>query len=169
MLATLALGAAVGRGSTGLDSWFSRNTQAVLGEQPRWLLAFTSGWLLLTVSVACLTVALYWRQWALAVGVLACPFAATAATVALKHFFERRNGPYLEYPSGHTVLLVTVLGMMVVVAAAHRWVVTLAAVLSLLGMVGLVACGYHFFTDTVGAAMLATALVCGTARLTSAR
>jgi membrane-associated phospholipid phosphatase len=41
-------------------------------------------------------------------------------------------------------------------------------VVSLLGMLGLVACGYHFFTDTIGAAMLATAVVCGTARLTSA-
>lgn len=161
----------MGRGSTSIDSWFSRNTQAVIGEQPRWLLIFTSGWVLLAVSVACLAVALYRRQWALAAAVLACPFAATAANEALKRFFDRRNGPYLEYPSGHTALLVAVLGMMVVVASsrlARRWALTTAVVLSLLGMVGLVACGYHFFTDTVGAAMLATALVCGTARLTSA-
>lgn len=161
----------MGRGSTSIDSWFSRNTQAVIGEQPRWLLIFTSGWVLLAVSVACLAVALYRRQWALAAAVLACPFAATAANEALKRFFDRRNGPYLEYPSGHTALLVAVLGMMVVVASskwARRWALASAVVLSLLGMVGLVACGYHFFTDTVGAAMLATALVCGTARLTSA-
>ncbi|WP_067969468.1 phosphatase PAP2 family protein [Mycolicibacter icosiumassiliensis] len=168
MLATLALGWAVGRGSTPVDSWFSRATFTLIGEQPRWLLVFTSGWLVLAVTVACLVVALSRRQWALAAAVLACPFAVTAATMALKHLFDRRNGPYLEYPSGHTALLVAVLGMMVVVAASRVWALAAAALVSLLGMLGLVACGYHYLTDTVGAAMLATALVCGTARLTSA-
>lgn len=168
MLATLALGWAVGRGSTPVDSWFSRATFTLIGEQPRWLLIFTSGWLVLAVTAACLVVALSRRQWALAAAVLACPFAVTAATMALKHLFDRRNGPYLEYPSGHTALLVAVLGMMVVVAASRLWALAAAALVSLLGMLGLVACGYHYLTDTVGAAMLATALVCGTARLTSA-
>ena len=171
MLATLALGWAVGRGSTPIDNWFSHATFTLIGEQPRWLLIFTSGWLVLGVTVACLAVALSRGQWALAAAVLACPFAVTVATMALKHLFDRRNGPYLEYPSGHTALLVAVLGMMVVVAGskvARPWALTAAALVSLLGMLGLVACGYHFFTDTVGAAMLATALVCGTARLTSA-
>ena len=164
----MALGWAVGRGSTPVDSWFSRATFTLIGEQPRWLLVFTSGWLVLAVTVTCLVVALSRRQWALAAAVLACPFAVTAATMALKHLFDRRNGPYLEYPSGHTALLVAVLGMMVVVAASRVWALAAAALVSLLGMLGLVACGYHYLTDTVGAAMLATALVCGTARLTSA-
>lgn len=167
MLATLALGWAVGRGSTPIDNWFSRATSTLIGEQPRWLLIFTSGWLVLAVTVACLVVALGRRQWALAAAVLACPFAVTAITMGLKHLFDRRNGPYLEYPSGHTALLVAVLGMMVVVVA-RLWALTAATLVSLLGMLGLVACGYHYVTDTVGAAMLATALVCGTARLTSA-
>ncbi len=117
--------------------------------------------------MACLAAALARRRWVLAAAVLACPFAVTIITMALKHLFDRRNGPYLEYPSGHTALLVAVLGMMVVVAA-RLWALAAAAVVSLLGMLGLVACGYHFFTDTIGAAMLATAVVCGTARLTSA-
>jgi len=168
VLATLALGWAVGRGSTPIDNWFSRATSALVGEQARWLLIFTSGWLVLAVTVACLVVALSRRQWALAAAVLACPFAVTAITMALKHLFDRRNGPYLEYPSGHTALLVAALGMMVVVAAARLWALAAAALVSMLGMLGLVACGYHYVTDTVGAAMLATALVCGTARLTSA-
>jgi membrane-associated phospholipid phosphatase len=166
------LGATVGRGSTPLDSWFSRSIRDVLGSQPRWLLIFTSGWLVLAVLVACVTVALHRRQWPLAVAVLACPVVVTAATAALKRIFDRRNGLYLEYPSGHTALLVAVLGMMVVVTYACKkarlWALAVATVLSLLGMLGLVACGYHFLTDTLGAAMLATALVCGTARLTSA-
>lgn len=171
MLATLGLGWAVGRDSTPIDNWFSRATFTLIGGQPRWLLIFTSGWLVLAVTVACLVVALSRRQWALAAAVLACPFAVTIATVALKHFFDRRNGPYLEYPSGHTALLVAVLGMMVVVASsklARVWALAAAALVSLLGILGLVACGYHFLTDTVGATMLATALVSGTVRLTSA-
>ncbi|WP_234806414.1 phosphatase PAP2 family protein [Mycolicibacter nonchromogenicus] len=171
MLATLALGWAVGRGSTPIDDWFSHATGTVLGEQPRWLLTFTSGWLMLAVTVVCLVVALSRRQWALATAVLACPFAVTAVTVVLKHLFDRRNGPYLEYPSGHTALLVAVLGMMVLVAGsalARIWALAAAILLSLLGILGLVGCGYHYVTDTVGAVMLATALVSATARLTSA-
>lgn len=162
----------MGRGSTTFDSWFSRLTREVIGGQPRWLLTFTSGWMVLAVLVGTLTVALLRRQWAVAAAVLICPFVVTAATQALKYLFDRRNGPYLEYPSGHTALLVAVLGMMVVVAhacrTARRWALAVATVLSLLGMLGLVACGYHFLTDTLGAAMLATALVCAAARLTSA-
>lgn len=172
LLATLALGWAVGNGSTTLDSWFSRGARHIFGDQPRWLLIFTSGWLALAVLVACLAVTLRRRQWLLAAAVLVCPVIVTATSQVLKHLFDRRNGPYLEYPSGHTALLVAVLAMMVVVAPDWRkarfWALTLATVLSLLGMLGLVACGYHFLTDTIGAAMLATALVCAAARLTSA-
>jgi membrane-associated phospholipid phosphatase len=172
LLATLALGWAVGRGSTTLDSWFSSSIRDVFGSQPRWLLTFTSGWLMLAVLVACLTVTLHRRQWALTAAVLACPVVVTVANAALKRIFDRRNGLYLEYPSGHTALLVAVLGMLVLVAhacgKARLWALAVATVLSLLGMLGLVACGYHFLTDTLGAAMLATAVVCGTARLTSA-
>lgn len=172
MVATLALGWVVGRGSTPFDGWFSERIRGIFGEQPRWLLAFTSGWLVLAVLVGCLAVALLRRQWALAAAVLICPFVVTAATQGLKHLFDRRNGAYLAYPSGHTALLVAVLAMMVVVAhagrEARRWALALAAGLSVLGMLGLVACGYHFVTDTLGAAMFATALVCAAARLTSA-
>ncbi|MEB3022024.1 phosphatase PAP2 family protein [[Mycobacterium] crassicus] len=167
-MATLILGWAVGRGSTTFDSWFSRNIHDVLGEQPRWLLIFTSGWLVLAVLVACLAVTLRRRQWALAAAVLAVPFLVTTVSQGLKVLFDRRNGPYLEYPSGHTALLVAALGMMVVVAAARLWTLGLAMMLSGLGMLGLVACGYHYLTDTIGAAMLATSLVCAAARLTSA-
>jgi membrane-associated phospholipid phosphatase len=163
---------AVGRGSTTLDSWFGHRIREVVGGQPRWLLTFTSGWLVLAVLAGSLTLTLLRRQWALTAAVLVCPFAVTAVAQALKHLFDRRNGPYMEYPSGHTALLVAVLGMMVVVArgrrTARRWALVLATALSLLGMLGLVACGYHFFTDTLGAAMLATAAVCAAARLTSA-
>lgn len=163
----MALGAAVGTGSTRIDDWFSRSTHDLVGEQPRWLLIFTSGQLVLAVLLSCLTVTLVRRRWRLTLAVLACPVLAVLASQALKVLFARRNGPYLEYPSGHTTLLVTVLGMLVVVAAARVWAITLATLLSLLGGFGLVACGYHYLTDIIGAALLASALVCGAARLTS--
>lgn len=167
----LALGWAVGHDSTAFDSWFGRGTHQLLGEQPRWLLIFTSRWLVLAVTAVSLAVALYRRQWPLAVAVVIVPFIATVAGQWLKHLFDRRNGPYLEYPSGHTALLVSALGMLVVAAGfglARRWALGVAVLVSLLGMLGLVACGYHYLTDTVGAAMLATALVSAAARLTSA-
>lgn len=166
----LALGWAVGRDSTALDTWFGHGTHKILGEQPRWLLIFTSGWLVLAVMAVSLAVALYRRQWPLAAAVVIVPFVATAAGQWLKQLFDRHNGPYLEYPSGHTALLVSALGMLVVAAGvgmARRWALGLAVLLSALGMLGLVACGYHYLTDTVGAAMLATALVSAAARLTS--
>ncbi|MBS9532755.1 hypothetical protein KIH27_04035 [Mycobacterium sp. M1] len=168
MLATLVLGWAVGRDTTAIDSWFHQGTRAVLGGRPGWLLIFTSGWTVLATVVASLAITVHRRQWALSAAVLACPVVATALATALKHAFDRRNGPYLEYPSGHTTLLVTALGMLVVVAAARAWVLVAAVVIGGLGALGLVACGYHYLTDTIGAALLSTALVCGAARLTSA-
>lgn len=161
----MALGHAVGTGSTPPDRWFDRAVQVVLGANPRWLLIFTSWWLLAPVLVACLAAAVRRRQWRLAAAVPLCPLVAAAVNTALKHFFDRRNGPYLEYPSGHTTLLVTVMGMLVVVAAGQRWALIAATATSLLGALGLIACGYHWITDTVGAALLASALVCAAALL----
>lgn len=165
----LALGWAVGSGSTPVDTWFAENLRAVVGTNPRWLLAFTSWWLVSAVLVACLAVTVCRREWHLAVAVAASPLVANAINSGLKQLFERRNGRYLEYPSGHTTLLVVALGMLVVVSADRRWVVAIAAAVSLLGMLGLVGCGYHYFTDTIGAALLASALVCLAAPLAGRR
>lgn len=169
MAATLGLGWAVGTGSTPVDDVADRGIRGLTGTQPRWLLIFTSTPLLLAVLIGCLVVAAARRRWSLALAVLVAPAAAVAVSQGLKRLFDRRNGPYLEYPSGHTTLLVTVLGMLVVVAAARMWAWAAATALSLLGALGLVACGYHYLTDTVGAALLGSALVCGAARLTSVR
>lgn len=156
----LALGAAVGHGSTVVDDRFGRMITALVGENPRWLLVFTNEWLLAAVLVGCLAVAAHRRRWQLAVLVAALPVVAIATTAVLKPWFDRRNGPYLEYPSGHSTLVVVVLGMMVVVADGRRWALAVATAGSLLGMLGLVGCGYHYLTDTVGAALLGSALVC---------
>lgn len=164
----LALGTAVGTGTTPLDDWVARTATALTGPQPRWLLTFTSGPLALVVLAGCLAVTLHRRRWSLAAAVLVCPMLAVTAGQCLKRLFDRRNGPYLEYPSGHTTLLVAALGMLVLVSTARLWAWLVAIVLSVLGALGLVACGYHYFTDTIGAALLAGAVVGGAARLTSA-
>jgi hypothetical protein len=51
------------------------------------------------------------------------------------------------------------MGMVVLVAGAALWAVLFAAVYCLLGIVGQ-AVSYHYFTDTVGALLLGTAIVC---------
>lgn len=156
----LVLGWAVGTGSTPVDGWFAEQVAAVVGLNPRWLLIFSNGWLAVVVLAVCLAVTVRRRQRPLSVAVLGVPLVAILLSSGLKRLFGRRNGPYLEYPSGHTTLLVVVLGMMVVVAGWRLWALTVATVLSLLGMLGLVACGYHYLTDTIGAVLLASALVC---------
>lgn len=161
----LLLGWSVGKGSTAVDDRFAQDARVVVGEQPRWLLLFTDWWLLGPVLLACLAVALYRRRWRLAAVVATCPFVAIAIGQGCKRLFERHHGHYLAYPSGHTTLAVTVLGMVVLVAGGRWWAVLVAVVVSLLGLVGLIACGYHYLTDTIGAGLFGTALVCLAARI----
>ncbi|MCW2651816.1 MAG: phosphoesterase, PA-phosphatase related protein [Mycobacterium sp.] len=78
---------------------------------------------------------------------------------------QRHNGYYLEYPCGHTTLVVAVIGMVVLVSAGRRWAGTVAVAVGLPGMLGLIACGYHYMTDTIGAALLTSALARIAARL----
>ncbi|MFE3289672.1 phosphatase PAP2 family protein [Rhodococcus sp. NPDC059234] len=165
VLAMIVLGLAVGRGSTPLDAAFLDGATEVTGSRPTWLLAFTDWWLLGPVLAAALALALWRRQWRLAAVVALCPWLVLAITQALKRLFDRRNGPYLEYPSGHTTMVVVVAGMALLVVGVRWWAVTIAAVVCALGMLGLVTNGYHFVTDTIGAALLTTALVCLAARV----
>jgi membrane-associated phospholipid phosphatase len=73
--------------------------------------------------------------WRLAVGgSLVCPLVTIEIGEAFKRLFDRRNGDYLEYPSGHTALVVAVLGMVVLVAGGRLWAVIVAVVVSTLGI-----------------------------------
>lgn len=158
------LGWAVGHGSTPLDDWFQRGRDTGLG----WLLFFTDPRTVLAVLAAAVGVALYRRQWVLAVAVLVAPYAAGWITWWCKLFFDRRKDVALAYPSGHTTLMVVVLGMAILVFGAQRWLVVVAIVFASLGMLGQ-AVTYHYFTDTVGGLLLGTSLTCLTAVLTGVK
>lgn len=156
LTAMLLLGWAVGKGSTPLDEAVGRH----LHDTPRVLLLATSWALLGPVLAGCVAVAAYRRRWRWAATVLICPLVTIGCAQGLKRVFDRRNGPYLEYPSGHTALMVAVLALAVVVAGGRLWAVLVAVVWSVLGACGLIGAVYHYLTDTIGAALLATALVC---------
>jgi len=161
----LVLGWAVGQGSTPVDRWFAHQARAVVGDYPGWLLVFTDWWLLGPVLAACVGAALYRRQRRMAVVAALCPIVAIELDEAFKRLVDRHKGDALAYPSGHTAAVVVVMGMVVLVAGARLWALAAAVAISLLGMLGQIACGHHYFTDTVGAVLLTSALLCAAARL----
>lgn len=160
--AMLLLGVAVGDRSTRVDDWFIYNGA---DAHPRlgWLLLFTMPLLLAVMVATAAAVALYRRRWRLMAVVVVTPVAGVVAVRLLKRLFGREREGALAYPSGHVTVLMTVLGMVVLVWGARRWLVLAVAVFALLGAAGQ-ALTYHYFTDTIGAALLGTSLVAIAAR-----
>jgi hypothetical protein len=152
------LGWAVGRRSTALDDWFHRfrHTPA------RWLLFFTDPWVLTTALLFGIAVALYLGRRRLAVAMVAAPVVGIALANLLKRLFGRTSEGSLAYPSGHTTATVIVMGMIVLLAGAATWAVLAAVVVTVLAMLGQ-GVTYHYFTDTVGALLLGTAVICAAA------
>ena len=149
------LGWAVGDGSTPIDDWF----QQARGSAARWLLFFTDYRTVCVILVATIALALYRRRWLLAgVAVLTQVVAVQLAWVC-KRLFGRWKGDDLAYPSGHTTLMVVVLGMVILVVGAGLWVVLGSVAFGVLGVLGQ-SVTYHYFTDAVGAVLLGTSLVC---------
>jgi PAP2 superfamily len=109
------------------------------------------------IVAATLAVSLYRRQWRLAIATAVCPLLAVGLVRLMKPLFDRRSSGALAYPSGHTATVVVVMGMVVLVAGAALWAVLVAVAWCLVGMVGQ-AVTYHYFTDTVGALLLGTAV-----------
>jgi membrane-associated phospholipid phosphatase len=161
--AMLLLGWAVGTGSTSVDDWFHQYHHS----PAKWLLFFTDPRVLAGLLGGCLVVALYQRRWRLAAVTALSPPIAIALVQLLKRLFDRQSDGALAYPSGHTTTMVVVLGMAVLVARGAQWAVLTAVAYCLLGMIGQ-GVTYHYFTDTVGALLLGTAIVC-VASLTSGR
>ncbi|WP_328363661.1 PA-phosphatase [Mycobacterium sp. NBC_00419] len=151
----VALGVAVGDGSTPVDDWFQRARGSALGA----LLFFTDLRTVALVLLCAVVVALAGRRWVLAIVMMVSPVAAVMIARGLKLLFGRQKEGALAYPSGHTTLMVVVLGMVVLVLAARWWVVAGVAVWALLGVLGQ-AVSYHYFTDAVGAVLLGTSVVC---------
>jgi FtsH-binding integral membrane protein len=154
LAAMLLLGWVVGHGSTPLDDWFHhfRRTPA------RRLLVFTDPAVLATVLAAGVGVAMYRRRWRLVVVMLASPVVGIVLARLLKQMFGRENDGALAYPSGHTTVAVIVMGMIVLAAGSALWAVIVAVIFCLLAVLGQ-AVTYHYFTDTVGAVLLGTAVV----------
>ncbi len=157
----VALGRTVGTRSTPVDDWFHRYRHT----PARQLLFLTDPWLLTIVLMLCIAVAVFVGRRRLAVVMAASPATAIALAQVFKPLFGRRSGEALAYPSGHTTAAVTVMGMLVLVASAAWWAMVVAAVVSVLGAVGQ-AVTYHYFTDTVGAFLLGSAVVCVAAAVT---
>jgi hypothetical protein len=161
VVAMALLGWAVRNGSTPVDDWFHRYAHS----PAHWLLFFTDPRVLALVVLATLAVALYRRQWRLAIATLVCPLVAMGLARLMKPLFGRERAGAFAYPSGHTATVVVVMGMVVLVAGAALWSMLVAVACCLLGILGQ-AVSYHYFTDTIGAVLLSTAIVC-VAALTS--
>jgi PAP2 superfamily protein len=98
------------------------------------------------------------RRWRLAALSVATPALALASEQTLKQVFGREKMGGLAYPSGHVALTIVVTSMAVILLGTAVWAVVAAIVINVLGLFGQ-AFTNHYFTDTIGAALLATALV----------
>ncbi|WP_345892136.1 PA-phosphatase [Mycolicibacterium sphagni] len=155
MAATALLGLGVGTGSTPIDDWFQRAHGGVLG----WLLFFTDQRTVAVILLGVLALAVFRQRWLLAVLVVVTPVVAVCLSRLFKDWFGREKGGAVAYPSGHTTLMVVVLGMGILVVGARLWIFVAAIVWALLGMLGQ-AVTYHYFTDAVGGLLLGSSLVC---------
>jgi membrane-associated phospholipid phosphatase len=155
LLVMAALAWAVGPRSTGLDDWFHRFFHTPL----RQLLVFTNPLLLAYLIGLGVIVAACTRRWRLAVVMVAAPILGVASARLLKQLFGRESDGVLAYPSGHTTAAVIIAGMLVLLAGAALWSVLAAVAYVVLAMIGQ-GVTYHYFTDTVGALLLGSAVVC---------
>ena len=149
------LGLGVRGGATPVDSWLQQAHGGPLSS----LLVFTDHRTAQALLVGAVAVSLYRRLWALVPLIVVVPLVGLAASSALKPMFGRMKEQGLAYPSGHTTVMVIVLGMVILAAGARRWLVWAAAVFATLGILGQ-SVTYHYFTDGVGALLLGTSLVC---------
>lgn len=151
------LGLGVRDGATPVDDWMQAR-----GGHFGWLLFFTDYRTAQAMALVGVVVAISRRLWALAPLVVLMPYLGAEFARALKPLFGRLKGEGLAYPSGHTTVMVVVLGMVLLAAGLRRWLVAAVAACAALGVVGQ-AVTYHYFTDALGALLLGSSLVCMTA------
>lgn len=157
LAALVALGVAVGSGTTPLDDWFHHTyyDHPVLGR----LLFVTDARVQFTAWLIVVAVAVFRRRWRLSAVVVLAPLVGVIASRLAKRVFDRYRDDALAYPSGHTTLLVVVLGMALLVFGVTLWSVVAASVIAVIGVLGQ-GFTYHYFTDAVGALFLGSAVVC---------
>jgi len=149
------VGLAVGKASTPLDDWFDQ-----FGHGPvRVLTILANPVLLLAMGLTVVGIALYRRWWLFAIVTVAFPPLAYLLVQFIKPFFGRNAGDGLAYPSGHITMTTVVMGLFVVVMGGPLWAVLIAVLYVALAMLG-VGSTFHYFTDTVGGALLGTSIVC---------
>jgi len=163
LLAMAGLARVVGTGSTRVDRYFLRDNTAIYDW--RLVLLFVSDARVVTVAWAVgVGIALWQQRTRLALVALVTVPVTTLLVPACKQLFGRTKGGTWAYPSGHTTVLVVVLGMLVLLAAWKTWAVIAAGVLTVWGMLGQ-SLTYHYFTDTVGGLLLGSAIVAAAAVL----
>ena len=127
------------------------------------------------VVLAALGLALRGRR-GLALVLVGPPAAMVTTSIVLKPLIGRTHEGGLAFPSGHTTAFAStaltagvLLFGWVVVPVAVRWIggVVLAVAVVAVGL-ALVAGGFHYFTDTVGGAGVAIAVVIAAALLVDA-
>ena len=95
----------------------------MLGHGPaQWLLVFTDPRVLALIWLAVMAVAVYRRRWRLVAATAVSPAVALVLEQLLKRLFGREKGAVagaLAYPSGHTTVMVVVVGMVVLVVGAR--------------------------------------------------
>lgn len=152
------LGWAVRTGPVPIDDWFQR-LGSDMGSGRDIFLLFSKPIVVALALLIGVIVAVRQRRTRLALAMVVTPVLAIAVVRIVKPVFGREKEGALAYPSGHTTFLVTVAGLLVVLAGVALWALMVAIAVSLLGILGL-SMTFHYFTDTVGAVLLSTAMVC---------
>lgn len=149
------LGLGVRGGATPVDAWLQQAHGSPLSS----LLVLTDQRTAQALLITSLVISLYRRLWALLPVIVLLPLIAVAASSVLKPVFGRMKEQGLAYPSGHTTVMVVLLGLVILAVGVRRWLVWSAVAFAVLGILGQ-SVTYHYFTDAVGSVLLGTSLVC---------
>ncbi|ODR22188.1 PA-phosphatase [Mycolicibacterium porcinum] len=152
------LGWAVHGAPTPIDDWF-QGLGSDLGSRRDVLLLFTKPPLVTAALLIGIVVAVRQHRKRLAIAMVVSPLLAITIVRLIKPLFGREKEGALAYPSGHTTFLVTVTGLLLLVAGMRLWALAVALCFVLLGIFGL-SMTFHYFTDTVGGILLGTSVVC---------
>lgn len=151
------LGWAVHAAPIPIDDWF-QGLGSEMGPRRDAFLLFTKPPLVAAALLIGIVVAVRQHRKRLAIAMVVSPLLAITIVRVIKPLFGREKEGALAYPSGHTTFLVTVTGLLLLVAGMRLWALAVAVCVVLLGIFGL-SMTFHYFTDTVGGILLGTSVV----------